>query len=167
MEAFVKLFRSRCEREQVQPSSLADKAIINAVEFSHAYLFFYGQLEKANLMLQGVIDNASKPLDDVRMQFFFKNPINDHARESSLRGQTSNQTGTSRGGGADARLCSILKSALTLYSNRVSAHFIIHQARVQWHHLPYQPPWDQRIPVTLRCLFLKLCIWVHLLVRHR
>ena len=87
MEAFVKLFRSRCEREQVQPSSLADKAIINAVEFSHAYLFFYGQLEKANLMLQGVIDNVSKPLDDVRMQFFFKNPINDHARESSLRGQ--------------------------------------------------------------------------------
>ena len=48
-----------------------------AVEFSHAYLFFYDQLEKANLMLQGVIDNASKPLDGARMQFFFKNPIND------------------------------------------------------------------------------------------
>lgn len=47
------------------------------VEFSHAYLFFYDQLEKANLMLQGVIDNASKPLEDTRMQFFFKNPIND------------------------------------------------------------------------------------------
>ena len=28
-------------------------------------------------MLQGVIDNAKKPLDDVRMQFFFRNPIND------------------------------------------------------------------------------------------
>lgn len=48
-----------------------------SVEFSHAYLFFYDQLEKANLMLQGVIDNASKSLDDTRMQFFFKNPIND------------------------------------------------------------------------------------------
>lgn len=48
-----------------------------AVEFSHAYLFFYDQLEKANLMLQGVIDNASKPLDGARMQFFFKNPVND------------------------------------------------------------------------------------------
>ncbi len=48
-----------------------------AVEYSHAYLFFYDQLEKSNLMLQGVIDNASKPLDNVRMQFFFKNPIND------------------------------------------------------------------------------------------
>ena len=47
------------------------------VEFSHDYLFFYDQLEKANLMLQGVIDCADKPMDDVRVQFFFKNPIND------------------------------------------------------------------------------------------
>ena len=47
------------------------------VEFSQAYLFFYDQLEKANLMLQGTIDNASKPIDDERVQFFFKNPIND------------------------------------------------------------------------------------------
>ncbi len=47
------------------------------VEFSQDYLFFYDQLEKANLMLQGVIDNAKKPLDDIRLQFFFKNPIND------------------------------------------------------------------------------------------
>ena len=48
-----------------------------SVEFSHDYLFFYDQLEKANLMLQGVIDNAKKPMDDVRVQFFFKNPLND------------------------------------------------------------------------------------------
>ena len=48
-----------------------------AVEFSHDYLFFYDQLEKANLMLQGSIDNAKKPIDDIRVQFFFKNPIND------------------------------------------------------------------------------------------
>ena len=47
------------------------------VEFSHDYLFFYDQLEKANLMLQGVIDCADKPMEDVRVQFFFKNPIND------------------------------------------------------------------------------------------
>lgn len=47
------------------------------VEFSQNYLFFYDQLEKANLFLQGVTDNAEKPLDDIRMQFFFKNPIND------------------------------------------------------------------------------------------
>ena len=47
------------------------------VEFSHDYLFFYDQLEKANLMLQGVIDNAKKPMDDTRVQFFFKSPLND------------------------------------------------------------------------------------------
>ena len=48
-----------------------------AVEYSHAYLFFYDQLEKANLMLQGVIDNAKLPMEDARVLFFFKNPIND------------------------------------------------------------------------------------------
>mgnify|MGYP004534719827 FL=1 len=48
-----------------------------AVEYSHDYLFFYDQLEKANLMLQGIIDTAKKPMDDTRVQFFFKNPLND------------------------------------------------------------------------------------------
>lgn len=47
------------------------------VEFSHAYLFFYDQLEKANLMLQGVIDCADKPMEDVRVRFFFQHPISD------------------------------------------------------------------------------------------
>ena len=44
---------------------------------SQAYLFFWDQLEKANLMLQGVIDTAEKPIDDVRVQFFFRSPIGD------------------------------------------------------------------------------------------
>ena len=47
------------------------------VEFSQAYLFFWDQLEKANLMLQGCIDNGKKPIDDLRVQFFFHYPIND------------------------------------------------------------------------------------------
>lgn len=47
------------------------------VELSQGYLFFYDQLEKANLFLQGVIDCADKPMDDTRVQFFFKSPIND------------------------------------------------------------------------------------------
>ena len=47
------------------------------VDFSHDYLFFYDQLEKANLMLQGVLDNAKKPIDDPRLQFFFRSPLND------------------------------------------------------------------------------------------
>ena len=47
------------------------------IEFSHVYLSFYDQLEKANLMLQAVIDNAGKPFEDPRVQGFFKNPISD------------------------------------------------------------------------------------------
>jgi bleomycin hydrolase len=48
-----------------------------ALEFSQAYLFFYDQLEKANLMLQGIIDTGKKPIDDQRVQFFFHYPLND------------------------------------------------------------------------------------------
>jgi len=47
------------------------------LELSQAYLFFYDQLEKANLMLQGVIDTGKKPLDDQRVQFFFHYPLSD------------------------------------------------------------------------------------------
>lgn len=48
-----------------------------SVEFSHAYLFFWDQLEKANLMLQAVIDKADKSIEDPEVQFFFRNPIGD------------------------------------------------------------------------------------------
>ena len=47
------------------------------MEFSQAYLFFWDQLEKANLMLQGCADTGKKPIDDPRVQFFFKSPIGD------------------------------------------------------------------------------------------
>ncbi len=47
------------------------------IEFSQAYLFFWDQLEKANLMLQGCVDTGKKPIDDTRVQFFFKSPISD------------------------------------------------------------------------------------------
>ena len=57
-------------------SNLAQRDSVS-IEFSQAYLFFWDQLEKANLMLQGVIDTAKKPIDDPRVQFFFKSPIGD------------------------------------------------------------------------------------------
>jgi len=47
------------------------------LELSQAYLLFYDQLEKANLMLQGVIDTGKKPMDDQRVQFFFHYPLSD------------------------------------------------------------------------------------------
>jgi Aminopeptidase C len=46
-------------------------------DFSQAYLFFWDQLEKANLMLQGCIDTGTKSIDDERVQFFFRSPIGD------------------------------------------------------------------------------------------
>ena len=58
-------------------SNFAKRTDSLSVEFSHAYLFFYDQLEKANLFLQGVIETAKKPIDDQRVQFFFHYPISD------------------------------------------------------------------------------------------
>ena len=46
-------------------------------QFSQSYCFFYDQLEKANLFLQAVIDNANKPMDDKLVEWLFKNPLSD------------------------------------------------------------------------------------------
>ena len=58
-------------------SNFAQKTDSLTVEFSQAYLFFWDQLEKANLFLQGVIDTGKKPIDDQRVQFFFHHPVSD------------------------------------------------------------------------------------------
>lgn len=47
------------------------------VTFSQDYLFFWDQLEKSNLMLQGIIDTANKDAQDPEVQFFFQSPIGD------------------------------------------------------------------------------------------
>lgn len=47
------------------------------VDFSEAYLFFWDQLEKSNLFLQGIIETASKPMEDPLVRFLLKNPIGD------------------------------------------------------------------------------------------
>lgn len=46
-------------------------------EFSQTYPFFYDQLEKANLFLQGVIDTGSKPLEDKMVEWLFRHPLSD------------------------------------------------------------------------------------------
>lgn len=58
-------------------SNFAQRTDSLNVTFSQGYLFFWDQLEKSNLFLQGVIDCAKKPMDDTRVQFFFKSPLND------------------------------------------------------------------------------------------
>ena len=47
------------------------------MEFSQSYLFFYDQLEKANLFLQGVIDTRNLPFEDRQVDWLFSNPLSD------------------------------------------------------------------------------------------
>ncbi len=47
------------------------------MQFSPNYNFFWDQLEKANLFLQGTIDTHKLPLDDKMVQFLFKAPVSD------------------------------------------------------------------------------------------
>ncbi len=47
------------------------------LEFSQAYSFFWDQLEKSNLFLQGMIDTADKPLNDPTVEWLFKHPLSD------------------------------------------------------------------------------------------
>ena len=46
-------------------------------QFSHSYPFFWDQLEKSNLFLQGIIDTREKPMDDKMVEWLFKNPLSD------------------------------------------------------------------------------------------
>lgn len=54
------------------------------LELSQNYNFFYDQLEKANLFLQAMIDNASKPLDDQTVNWLLKNPLSDGGQYTGL-----------------------------------------------------------------------------------
>ncbi|MBN2729202.1 MAG: C1 family peptidase [Bacteroidales bacterium] len=54
-----------------------EKYNLSDFEFSQNYLFFYDQLEKANLFLQGIIESADRPLDDRRVEWLLKNAIGD------------------------------------------------------------------------------------------
>ena len=48
-----------------------------SLEFSQSYGFFWDQLEKSNLFLQGIIDTADRPMDDRMVEHLFKNPLSD------------------------------------------------------------------------------------------
>lgn len=50
---------------------------LGSFEFSQIYPFFWDQLEKANLFLQGVIDTREKPMDDKMVEWLFRNPLSD------------------------------------------------------------------------------------------
>ncbi|MDF9831007.1 bleomycin hydrolase [Parabacteroides sp. PF5-6] len=46
-------------------------------KFSTNYSFFWDQLEKSNLFLQGIIDTRDRAMDDRQVEWLFKNVIND------------------------------------------------------------------------------------------
>ena len=61
----------------VMRSKMMAQYNLPSLEFSQCYSFFWDQLEKANLFLQGVIDTADKPLSDRMVEYLFKHPLND------------------------------------------------------------------------------------------
>jgi len=58
-------------------SELIRKKSLNQMEFSENYLFFYDQLEKANLFLQAIIDTRRLPLDNQTVCWLLQNPLSD------------------------------------------------------------------------------------------
>ena len=58
-------------------AKMIDKYDLPGMEFSQNYLFFYDQLEKANLFLQGVIDTKDLPYEDRKVDWLFSNPLSD------------------------------------------------------------------------------------------
>ena len=50
---------------------------LSAFEFSQVYNFFFDQLEKSNLFLQGIIDTRKKPIDDRTVEWLLQHPLSD------------------------------------------------------------------------------------------
>jgi bleomycin hydrolase len=58
-------------------AKMIEKYNLGAFTFSQNYVFFYDQLEKSNLFLQGVIDTRHLPFDDRKVDWLFSHPIGD------------------------------------------------------------------------------------------
>ena len=56
---------------------MIEKYDLGSFTFSQNYLFFWDQLEKANLFLQGVIDTKDLDFNDRKVDWLFSNPISD------------------------------------------------------------------------------------------
>lgn len=57
---------------------------LDAFQFSQNYLFFYDQLEKANMFYEGMIETAMLPLNDRKVEWLLKSPINDGGQWTGL-----------------------------------------------------------------------------------
>lgn len=54
------------------------------LELSQNYNFFWDQLEKSNLFLQGIIDTSSLPADDRKVDWLFSNPLSDGGQYTGI-----------------------------------------------------------------------------------
>lgn len=58
-------------------SDMINKYNLSDFEFSQNFTFFWDQLEKANLFLQGIIDTRSQPINDKMVEWLFQHPLSD------------------------------------------------------------------------------------------
>jgi bleomycin hydrolase len=58
-------------------AQVIQKYKLSEFQFSQNYLFFYDQLEKANLFYNSMIETAFKPMEDREVEWLLKNPIGD------------------------------------------------------------------------------------------
>lgn len=65
-------------------AQMMEKHDMPKVELSQNYNFFFDQLEKSNLFLQGIIDTADRGMDDKTVEFLFKNPLSDGGQYTGL-----------------------------------------------------------------------------------
>lgn len=50
---------------------------VKSFEFSENYLYFWDLFEKANLFLNNVVATANQPLDDEKVRWYFRSPVDD------------------------------------------------------------------------------------------
>ncbi len=58
-------------------ADLIERYNLGAFQFSQNYNFFWDQLEKSNLFLQGIIDTRDLPIDDRKVTWLFRNALGD------------------------------------------------------------------------------------------
>ena len=58
-------------------SAVINSYNMDSFEFSENFPFFYDQLEKSNLFLEGIISTADKPMDNRTVEWLFRNPVGD------------------------------------------------------------------------------------------
>ena len=65
-------------------AQMMEKNDMPKIELSQNYNFFFDQLEKSNLFLEGILETSDRPMDDKTVEFLFKNPLSDGGQYTGL-----------------------------------------------------------------------------------